>query len=102
MGDRCASRRVAVGWVRGAGKGVGVAQSPVTVEPVHPGFDAAVLEDLGRRLSAVRLAPGGGTGWEQGVPRPSVALGGDLRRQRQHVGFGPARGEHDIARLRAD
>jgi pimeloyl-ACP methyl ester carboxylesterase len=33
------------------------------------GFDAAVLDDLGRRLSAARLAPGGGTGWEQGVPR---------------------------------
>ena len=52
------------------GKGVGVAQLPVTVEPVHPGFDAAVLDDLGRRLSAVRLAPGDGTAWEQGVPRP--------------------------------
>ena len=47
-----------------------MAQLPVTVEPVHPGFDAAVLDDLGRRLSAVRLAPGDGTAWEQGVPRP--------------------------------
>ena len=56
--------------MRGARRGVGVAQSPVTVEPVHPRFDAAVLDDLGRRLSAVRLAPGGGTAWEQGVPRP--------------------------------
>ena len=49
---------------------MGVTQSLVTVEPVHPGFDAAVLDDLGRRLSAVRLAPGSGTAWEQGVPRP--------------------------------
>jgi len=60
-------------WIRGARKGVGVAQSPVTVEPVHPGLDATVRDDLGRRLSAVRLAPGGGTGWEQGVPRPWLA-----------------------------
>jgi pimeloyl-ACP methyl ester carboxylesterase len=45
----------------------------VTVEPVHPGFDAAVLDDLGRRLSAVRLAPGGGIAWERGVPRPWLA-----------------------------
>jgi pimeloyl-ACP methyl ester carboxylesterase len=56
--------------MRGARKGVGVAQSPVTVEPMYPGFDATVLDDLGRRLSAVRLAPGNGTAWEQGVPRP--------------------------------
>ena len=49
---------------------MGVTQSLVTVEPVHPGFDAAVLDDLGRRLSAVRPAPGSGTAWEQGVPRP--------------------------------
>ena len=46
-----------------------MAQSGVTVEPVRVGFDAAVLDDLGRRLSAARLAPGGATGWEQGVPR---------------------------------
>lgn len=37
---------------------------------MHPGFDATVLDDLGRRLSAVRLAPDRGTAWEQGVPRP--------------------------------
>jgi len=49
---------------------MGVTQSLVTVEPVHPGFDAAVLDDLGRRLSAVRPASGSGTAWEQGVPRP--------------------------------
>jgi len=50
-----------------------VAQSPVTVEPAHPEFDAAALDDLGRRLSAARLAPGGGTAWEQGVPQPWLA-----------------------------
>jgi len=58
-----------------------VAQSPVTVEPVHPGFDAAVVDDLGRRLSAARLAPGGGTSWERGVPRHWLAgLLADWRR----------------------
>jgi pimeloyl-ACP methyl ester carboxylesterase len=50
-----------------------VAQSQVTVEPVRVGFDAAVLDDLGRRLSAARLAPDGGTAWEQGVPRSWLA-----------------------------
>ena len=45
-----------------------MAQLPVTVEPVHPGFDAAVLDDLGGRLSAARLTPDRGTAWEQGVP----------------------------------
>ena len=50
-----------------------MAQSPVTVEPVRPGFDAAVLDDLGRRLSAARLAPDGGTAWERGVPRHWLA-----------------------------
>ena len=58
-----------------------MAQSPVTVEPVHPGFDAAVVDDLGRRLSAARLAPGGGTSWERGVPRHWLAgLLADWRR----------------------
>ena len=37
------------------------------------GFDAAVLDDLGRRLSAARLATDGGTAWEQGVPRSWLA-----------------------------
>jgi pimeloyl-ACP methyl ester carboxylesterase len=50
-----------------------VAQPPVTVEPVHPEFDATVLDDLGRRLSAARLAPGGAAAWEQGVPRSWLA-----------------------------
>jgi len=50
-----------------------VAQSGVTVEPVRVGFDAAVLDDLGRRLSAARLATDGGTGLEQGVPRSWLA-----------------------------
>jgi len=50
-----------------------MAQSPVTVEPFHPGFDAAVLDDLDRRLSAARLPPGAGTTWEQGVPKPWLA-----------------------------
>ena len=50
-----------------------MAQSPVTVEPVHPGFDPAVLDDLGRRLSVARLAPDGGTAWERGVPRRWLA-----------------------------
>jgi hypothetical protein len=50
-----------------------VAQYRVTVELVHVGFDAAVLDDLDRRLSAARLATGGGTGWEQGVPRSWLA-----------------------------
>ena len=50
-----------------------MAQSGVTVEPVRVGFDAAVLDDLGRRLSAARLAPDGGTGWERGVPRSWLA-----------------------------
>jgi len=50
-----------------------VAQSRVTVEPVRVGFDAAVLDDLGRRLSAARLATAGGAAWEQGVPRPWLA-----------------------------
>lgn len=48
-------------------------QSPVIVEPVHPRFDAAVLDDLRRRLSASRLAGNGGGGWEQGVPQPWLA-----------------------------
>src|SRR5262245_23034070 len=68
---RCASRRIRAGYA--AWKEVGVAQSGVTVEPVRVGFDAAVLGDLGRRLSAARLAPGGGTGWGQGVPRSWLA-----------------------------
>lgn len=50
-----------------------MAQSRVTVEPVRVGFDAAVLDDLGRRLSAARLATGGGTVREQGVPRSWLA-----------------------------
>jgi len=37
------------------------------------GFDAAVLDDLGRRLSAARLATDGGTAWEQGVPQSWLA-----------------------------
>jgi hypothetical protein len=64
------SSGVATRGMPGAGKGVGVTQSPVTVEPVHPEFDAAVLDDLGGRLSAARLARGGGSAWEHGVPRP--------------------------------
>ena len=50
-----------------------MAQSGVTVEPVGAGFDAAVLDELGRRLSAARLATDGGTAWEQGVPRSWLA-----------------------------
>jgi pimeloyl-ACP methyl ester carboxylesterase len=45
----------------------------VTVDAVRPEFDAAVLDDLGRRLSAARLAPDGGAAWERGVPRPWLA-----------------------------
>jgi pimeloyl-ACP methyl ester carboxylesterase len=45
----------------------------VTVEPVRVGFDAAVLDDLGRRLSAARLSTGGGAAWEQGMPRSWLA-----------------------------
>jgi pimeloyl-ACP methyl ester carboxylesterase len=45
----------------------------VTVEQVRVGFDAAVLDDLGRRLSAARLATDGGPAWEQGVPRSWLA-----------------------------
>jgi pimeloyl-ACP methyl ester carboxylesterase len=45
------------------------------------GFDAAVLDDLGRRLSVARLAAGGGTGWAQGVPRSWLAgVVGDWQR----------------------
>src|SRR5262252_8122937 len=58
-----------LGGCAAPGREVGVAQSGVTVEPVGVGFDAAVLDDLGRRLSAARLAPDGGTAWERGVPR---------------------------------
>ena len=50
-----------------------MAQSGVSVEPARVGFDAAVLDDLGRRLSAARLATDGGTVWEQGVPRSWLA-----------------------------
>jgi hypothetical protein len=50
-----------------------VAQSRVTVEPVRVRFDAAVLDDLDRRLSAARLATDGGRGWEEGVPRSWLA-----------------------------
>jgi pimeloyl-ACP methyl ester carboxylesterase len=55
------------------GREVGVAQSRVSVEPVRVGFDAAVLDDLGRRLSATRLAADGGPAWGRGVPRSWLA-----------------------------
>src|SRR5262249_60957785 len=65
--------RVGSGQGTQRGREVGMAQSLVTVEPIRVGFAAAVLDDLGRRLLAARLATDGGTGWEQGVPRSWLA-----------------------------